>query len=350
MVRKWSGIKTTWDWLKFRYQISFARVFHDAATVRRTLRNNQEFLRARSQFCEINQITETLLCSPNKEVEDMKKKTGSIAEFEENWRELAESSPYHFKRGDPEHQIQFAFQNHWRVFRDVMKTAHAGQALEVGCGRGSMGAFFADAGFETTLLDTSPTALRIAQSNFLNDDLDGQYVCGDALNLPFGDDKFDVIVSIGLLEHFEDIEQAVTEQLRVVRKGGYFLGYVVPERRVSVQLIGKPMNMILKALQSGIFGRKDLLPNKVPVYRNAYAAESYLRILDKLGVAESASFGMFPVPLISHSADFPFSVMSAAREKRLVRLWRFLLGLRRGSDPWVCAEKWGLAFLVWAKK
>jgi ubiquinone/menaquinone biosynthesis C-methylase UbiE len=281
---------------------------------------------------------------------DSEIKKGSVAEFDENWRELADSSPYHFKRGDPDHQIQFAFQNHWRVFKNVMKGIPSGKALEVGCGRGSMGAFFAEAGLETTLLDTSPSALQIARANFQNDNLEAEYICGDALELPFDDDQFDVIVSIGLLEHFEDIETAVKEQVRVIKKGGYFLGYVVPERSISVQKLGSPVNFILKLFQTGLFGKKGHLPLKFPIYRNEYASQNYLNILDGLNVTESGAFGMFPVPLISHSVNFPFSIMEPSSERRLVWLWRFLLGLRRGTDPWICSEKWGLAFLVWAKK
>jgi ubiquinone/menaquinone biosynthesis C-methylase UbiE len=274
---------------------------------------------------------------------------GSVQEFRNNWDKRPESVRYHFKRGQPDNQIQFAFQNHWRVFRNIIGSRKSGRALEVGCGRGSMGAFFADNGFEVHLLDTSTTALKNALSCFNNDGLNAHSICGDALALPYRDAEFDVIVSIGLLEHFENIESAVTEQLRVLKPEGVFLGYVVPERRLSVQTLAAPLNLFLRFLSK--FKASSQSPSKTPLYRNANIAADYLAVMRKAGVRECGSFGMFPVPLVSHSPAFPFSLMSPRAERVLVKIWRALLSLRRPRrDPWICREGWGLAFLVWAKR
>ena len=214
-----------------------------------------------------------------------------------------------------------------------------------------MGAFFADNGFEVHLLDTSETALKNAVTCFDADGLQASVMCGDTFALPYGDDMFDAIVSIGLLEHFQDVETVILEQLRVLKPGGTFLGYVVPERRFSVQTLALPVTALLRFGSSiwRIIGRKSVSDSvsKVPLYRNAYAAADYLAII-ATGVHDCGSFGMFPVPLVSH---FPFSQMAPLAERALVKLWRSLLGLRsRSVDPWICPEKWGLAFLVWAKR
>jgi SAM-dependent methyltransferase len=285
------------------------------------------------------------------------KARGAVEAFRSNWKQREESRRYHFKRGEPENQIQFAFQSHWRVFRNVLGGIRSGRALEVGCGRGSMGAFFADAGFETHLLDTSDVVLKTAEVNFTGDGLRAHCVCGDALALPYASESFDVVLSIGLLEHFAEIEQPLSEQMRILKSGGVFLGYVVPERPVSVQTLAWPLNAALRAAH-GVYqglkmnGKEDETPAKVPLYRNNYEAADYLRILTEWGFRDAGSFGMFPVPLISHSPDFPFSLMSPPLERSLVQLWRLLLTPRgkQKRDPWTCSERWGLAFLVWAKK
>ncbi len=285
----------------------------------------------------------------------MRAPNGSVEEFRTSWDRRPESTRYHFKRGRPENQLQFAFQNHWRVFQRVLREGQTGRVLEVGCGRGSMGAFFADSGFEVHLLDTSETALKNARACFATDGLQAGMVCGDAFTLPYGDEMFDAIVSIGLLEHFEDIEAVVLEQLRVLKPGGTFLGYVVPERRFSVQTLALPVTALLRfgnSIRQTIRGKSTSeSASKIPLYRNAYPAADYLAIIKKVGVQDYGSFGMFPVPLVSHSPSFPFSLMPPVAERALVKLWRSLLRLRNSSvDPWVCPEKWGLAFLVWAKR
>jgi SAM-dependent methyltransferase len=46
-------------------------------------------------------------------------------------------------------------------------------------------------------------------------------VQGDALNLPFADNTFDLIQSQAVLEHVTDPQRAVDEMVRVVRPGGH---------------------------------------------------------------------------------------------------------------------------------
>ena len=39
----------------------------------------------------------------------------------------------------------------------------------------------------------------------------------------------------GLLEHFEDIVTPIEEQIRILDKGGLFIGYIVPEYEDNIQ-------------------------------------------------------------------------------------------------------------------
>jgi SAM-dependent methyltransferase len=288
---------------------------------------------------------------------DNRFKSGSVESFDASWRGLEDRDRYHFVRGQPLNQVQFAFQNHWRVFRKLIGSPLR-SALEVGCGRGSMAAYFAAAGYTTHLLDSSPEAIQLAQRNFAADGLAGNFVVADALDLPFSDGSMDVILSVGLLEHFEDISKPLAEQIRVLRTGGVFLGYVVPEHATSVQLLANPVNAALRLAKSCSSGEPQAAP-KARLYRNGLKSAAFLDALRTLRVREMGAFGMFPLPLISHSPSFPFTPLSANAERRLVAFWKRLLALRPRTnfsstdplqDPWVCPEAWGLAFLVWARK
>ncbi|WP_218934151.1 class I SAM-dependent methyltransferase [Rosistilla ulvae] len=50
----------------------------------------------------------------------------------------------------------------------------------------------------------------------------------DARHMPFGDNQFDVITSVSVLEHVRDLELAVAEMFRVVRPGGYLWAELGP--------------------------------------------------------------------------------------------------------------------------
>lgn len=285
-----------------------------------------------------------------------REKTGSVEAFTTNWKTRNESKRNHFKRGEPANQIQFAFQNHWRVFKRLLGNTTTGRVLEVGAGRGSMSAFFADAGFDVSLLDTSYDVLKIAEGNFREDQLHASYICGDALHLPYSDYTFDAVLSIGLFEHFSEMKQPLDEQLRILKPGGLFLGYIVPERFFSAQLLALPLNAVLSGMhqlyQLVSSSNKDgNSPAKEPLFRNSYTSAEYLKILNQLDVDDCGSFGMFPVPLVSHSYRFPFSLMHPVLERNLVKVWRLVFSLQgRKQDPWICSEGWGLAFLVWARR
>jgi len=50
-----------------------------------------------------------------------------------------------------------------------------------------------------------------------------QSAVGDVRDLPFRDESFDAIYSMGTIEHFDETERAVEEMARVLRPGGRFL-------------------------------------------------------------------------------------------------------------------------------
>jgi ubiquinone/menaquinone biosynthesis C-methylase UbiE len=283
--------------------------------------------------------------------------TGSVNEFRRSWKASPELKRYHFRRGEPENQVQFAFQNHWRIFKQILEGPRLAKVVEVGSGRGSMGAFFADKGVQTHLLDTSYDVLHSAAEIYIADGMQAKCTNGDALALPYAGNAFDAVVSIGLLEHFAEIKTPLQEQLRVLQPGGVLLVYVVPESPFSAQILGAPVNAMLKIVHSlGVLlsGKQTAkLDAKQSLFRNDFKPELYLDILRQMGVKETGIMGMFPIALITHSHAFPYSPMAPVLEHCQIAIWRAFLGLRKTlfrHDPWICSTSWGQAFLVWARK
>jgi ubiquinone/menaquinone biosynthesis C-methylase UbiE len=281
-----------------------------------------------------------------------RERSGDVRAFDQSWRSREETHYTHWTRGEPENQIQLAFRQHWILFQELMGANFTGRrCLEVGCGRGSISAYFADAGFDCTLLDLSPAVIETAKSIFRHHNLPAKFVVGDALNLPFPEKSFDVIVSIGLLEHFEDIRTVLSEQIRVLDRGGLFLGYVVPELPDNIQKDYRWMNDLIRALMPE--HERVSAAQKPDIYRSAALSNSYVEVMRELPLRDIGASGVYPLPMISHSPSFPFTLLKPECEEILVRRFTEVLATRRqetGKNPWLCDEKYGQAFLLWGRK
>jgi ubiquinone/menaquinone biosynthesis C-methylase UbiE len=107
---------------------------------------------------------------------------------------------------------------------------HRGEKLlEVGAGLGTDHAQFARNGALTTDLDLSSGHLEHAKRNFSLRGLDGEFVHGDAENMPFHDETFDVVYSNGVIHHSPNTQRIVDEMYRVLRPGGRIIVMVYAE-------------------------------------------------------------------------------------------------------------------------
>ncbi|WP_261842359.1 class I SAM-dependent methyltransferase [Aliamphritea ceti] len=277
--------------------------------------------------------------------------SGDTSNFDQSWRTRKEAKYNHWSRGNPANQIQFAFKNHFEVFSSLIGelSKTKGKSLEVGCGRGSLSSFFAEDGWECTLLDYSPSVIETAKDVFETNGHSAEFITGDANELPFEDETFDVTSSIGLLEHFEDVSRVMSEQVRVLKKDGWFLGYVVPERPDNVQRYFNWINSGLKLMSKLVGSRKGSQVEKPDIYRSDFSSEFYLRALEGLSVKNITVFGMYPMPMVSHSPEFPFSLLPKPAEVFLTKVFGGAVAIRNrlyGKHGWICDEKNGQAFLV----
>ncbi|MDQ2922615.1 MAG: class I SAM-dependent methyltransferase [Acidobacteriota bacterium] len=94
------------------------------------------------------------------------------------------------------------------------------KVLEIGCGLGTDGAQFAEAGADYTGVDLTDAAVELARKRFELFDLPGKFQTADAESLDFGDESFDLVYSHGVLHHTPDTGKAMQEIHRVLRPGG----------------------------------------------------------------------------------------------------------------------------------
>jgi ubiquinone/menaquinone biosynthesis C-methylase UbiE len=94
------------------------------------------------------------------------------------------------------------------------------KVLEVGCGLGTDGAQFAEAGADYTGVDLTNAAVELARKRFELFGLQGTFRTADAENLDFADDSFDLVYSHGVLHHTPETGKAIQEIHRVLRPGG----------------------------------------------------------------------------------------------------------------------------------
>lgn len=97
-------------------------------------------------------------------------------------------------------------------------TANGGRILEIGFGKGRSNNFFRGDIDNYFPLDIN--------EKYVDQKTWGQYknaTIGSATKLPFEDNTFDQVVSIYNLEHIQDIDQALSEIRRVLKKKGEFI-------------------------------------------------------------------------------------------------------------------------------
>jgi SAM-dependent methyltransferase len=100
------------------------------------------------------------------------------------------------------------------------RSARGLKVLEIGCGLGTDGAQFAEAGADYTGVDLTEAAVDLARKRFELFSLPGEFQTADAENLDFAAESFDLVYSHGVLHHTPETGKAIREIHRVLRPGG----------------------------------------------------------------------------------------------------------------------------------
>lgn len=117
--------------------------------------------------------------------------------------------------------------------------------LDIGCGTGRWTKFLTNkVGFIEAI---DPSNAIFAADKLLGTISNVRLAKASTDNIPFADETFDFVMSIGVLHHIPDTQQAMIDCVRKVKKGGYFYCYLYHNL--------ERMNWFLK----GLFGISELL-------------------------------------------------------------------------------------------
>lgn len=91
--------------------------------------------------------------------------------------------------------------------------------LDVGCGQGTISQMLHEQGAEVHGIDMSSTSVAYVNEHYPHVNAR----VGNALELPFEDASFDMVVSIGVLHHTPNPYKGFTECIRVLKPAGRFI-------------------------------------------------------------------------------------------------------------------------------
>ncbi len=134
--------------------------------------------------------------------------------------------------------------NPW-VIETILETLGPGKKdiLDVGCGAGFLSNAMAVAGHSVSGLDMSNESLAIAkkydETNSVN------YLYGDAYQLPFENESFDVVSAMDFLEHVEEPVRVIQEAQRVLKPGGVFFFHTFSKNILAYLVVIKLVEWFL---------------------------------------------------------------------------------------------------------
>ena len=224
---------------------------------------------------------------------------------------------------NPVTQRQFIFQKYYEdLFRPFGKNRQT--IVEIGCGRCTIGQYFAKDGKSVECLDISQEAVDLARINFERAGLRGTFTRADALHLPLGryDRKFkDAVVSVGLIEHLEtgEWQRCLSEAYRILRPGGVLAMVNVP-KKFSIQTF---------------FQKHD------HYHREALIPEDYVRACVQIGFRAVKYVYVNPFPLLETKHELFWS--RVFRAVYWVRPWFT-------KQPMCGSKRWSQAHFLMAIK
>jgi SAM-dependent methyltransferase len=141
---------------------------------------------------------------------------------------------------------------------DELKLPAGAAALDVGCGPGHLAVTLARRGFRMTAVDSSDQMRQLARERVAQAEVGDRVEIrnGDAEQLEFKRDVFDLVVALGVLPYLEDPWRALAEFARVTRPGGYVIVSSDNRRRIN-RLLDPRFAPVLSPVRNYVKDQRD---------------------------------------------------------------------------------------------
>ncbi len=166
-----------------------------------------------------------------------------------------------------------------RRFREWLPIRGEVDLLDVGCGTGQSKQIYDSHLRSYTGIDLSSVAIQRARQAHP----ESTWVCGDACQLPFESDQFDVVAFSSVLHHIPDFVSALREAARVLKPNGWVFAFDPNVLHPAMALFRHP--------NSPLYNPNGVSPNEKPL-----SAGKLRREFQAAGFAEIRQRGQSSIP------------------------------------------------------
>tara|TARA_S200000501_G_scaffold123043_1_gene116049 strand:- start:484 stop:1392 length:909 start_codon:yes stop_codon:yes gene_type:complete len=179
--------------------------------------------------------------------------------YNNRWKNSLSSGEYNILHdGKPDTQVKYFYDLYCNFILNQIKKVYPDRdlinlsILEIGCGRGTASIFLNKRlNCKSIGIDFSEVSIEIAKKNasfyksnskfFIADIFDKNLFKNEFIG---GEENFDVVISLGVLEHIESLEECLFIHNKLLKKEGLFCAMVVPEKK-SIQDYFELLNKFL---------------------------------------------------------------------------------------------------------
>jgi SAM-dependent methyltransferase len=172
----------------------------------------------------------------------------------------------------------------YRAIVDRIVADRPASILDWGCGFGQITALLTERGMDVTAYDYRPDVAEPRVEPLERFPGLEAHVSSEPVRLPFADDTFAAVLSLGVLEHVQNPDASLEELKRVLVPGGTLYVYKLPNRHSYLERIAK---------RAGLYYHGSLPHDRI------YTLESARELLDRHGyaVTEARRANILPLTL-----------------------------------------------------